>query len=304
MNSNDKAGFCFVATGEKYVLEAVQAAEFVRKNNPGRPICLVTNSTDVSGVWDDVVPLPNPAFNFRDKIAMVLCPYGRFLYLDTDTMVVANLDEIFELLRNFDMVGCQLFEGHDYDLEEIPHSFPEFCGGVLGFRRSAKVSAFFEQWMTAYDRFRGENNENFYHPANASDQKSLRYSIYFSDLRHSVLPTEFNFIPHNVASACMAVRIFHDRPIQALQALAPRMNAKLGIRAYLPMLDAVVGNETTNQELIRAWMGVTVQLIRRVFAVLLPKRIKDYLRGMRIVRRKVLAVPFEQNDPSAGKKWQ
>jgi len=304
MATESKAGFCFVATGDKYRDEAAQAARYVRNTNPGRPICLVCDVPVVDGLWDDVVILAKPAFGFRDKIAMGLCPYERFLYLDTDTMVVANLDGVFELLNRFDMVGCQLFEGHDYSVEGIPDCFPDFCGGVLGFRRSPEIADFFNRWAVEYDRFREENTGNYYHPANTSDQKSLRYSVYFSDLRHSVLPPEFNFIPQHLAPACLPVSIFHGRPIKALQGLEPRMNAKFGIRAYIPLLDAVVGGDPPMAELTRIFVRVTAQILRRIARRVLPRWVLDWLRRFKLVRHSVLAQQFETEDPSAGKKWR
>jgi hypothetical protein len=304
MAIESKAGFCFVATGDKYRDEAAQAARYVRKTNPDRLICLISDVPVVGDLWDDVVILEKPAFGFRDKIAMGLCPYARFLYLDTDTMVVSRLDGVFDLLNKFDMVGCQLFEGHDYRVEGIPDCFPDFCGGVLGFRRSARITEFFENWAVEYDRFRAENTSGYYHPANTSDQKSLRYSVYFSDLRHSVLPPEFNFIPQHLAPACLPVSIFHGRPIGALEALEPRMNAKLGIRAYVPLLDAVIGGDPPITELRRIFIRVTAQILRRVVRRILPRFALDWLRRFKLVRHSVLAQQFETEDPSAGTKWQ
>lgn len=304
MNKEDSAGFCFVATGEKYRIEAAQAARYVRKSNPGRPICLVSDVAVADPLWDDVVIFDKPAFGFRDKIAMGLCPYGRFLYLDTDTMVVGNLDGVFELLSRFDMVGCQLFEGHDYGIEGIPDCFPDFCGGVLGFRRSAKITEFFDRWAEQYDRFRAENTKDRVDPANASDQKSLRYSVYFSELRHSVLPPEFNFITQYVGPACLAVSIFHGRPIQALEALEPRVNSRLGVRAYVPLLDAVVGSDPPTSELARVLVRATVQILRRAVRKVLPQSLLNWLRRFRLVRHTVLAQQFETKDPSEGKKWR
>ena len=133
MNIVAPCGFVYVATGECYRGEAAVAAAQLRRTNPGARICLIADRAEGPVFWDDFVLLDRPAFGFRDKLAMHLCPYDRFVFLDTDTYVGADLTEVFQLLDHFDVAGHQLFEGHDYRLPDVPDAFPEFQGGMLDY---------------------------------------------------------------------------------------------------------------------------------------------------------------------------
>ncbi len=284
------AGFVYVATGERYLREAATAVAQLRRTNPGARVCLIADHAAGPAFWDDLVLFPDPTFSFRDKLAMRLCPYERFLYLDTDTHVVADLGEIFQLLDRFDFAGHQLFEGHDCPLPGIPDAFPEFNGGVLAFKRSPAVSAFFEAWLSNYDAFRALNRDGAAHYSNVSDQKSLRKTLYESSLQIAVLGPEFDFTPAHVDLACGPVRILHGRG--DLAAFAPRLNAQLGNRVYHPTLDAVLHGQPSARELRRLWWRTGLQLLRAAGVACTPLALRNALRRSRRVRGAFLTGRF------------
>jgi hypothetical protein len=206
------------------------------------------------------------------------------VYLDTDTHVVAPLDEVFQLLDHFDVAGHQLFEGHDSPVDGVPDAFPEIQGGVLAFRRSTAVASFFERWQQLYDTFRAPDRPDRDAYANITDQKSLRLAVFQSDLRLAVLGPEYNFTPAHVNFACAPVRVLHGRG-DDFASFATRINGQLGNRVYHPTLDVVLHAQTQAGELRRLWWRTTLQLLRYVGVALFPLAIRNWLRRSPSVRR-------------------
>lgn len=298
------AGIVYVATGSKFIGEAASAAAQLRRSNPSRPICLITDQPDFQpAFWDHLVVVTNPHRGFRDKILMGLCPYERFLYLDTDTFVVRPLDDVFDLLKRFDFAGHQLFEGHDCPLPGIPDAFPEFNGGVLGFQRTRATTDFFARWLANYDTFYALNRDGHYHYSNASDQKSLRLTVWESGVSVAVLGPEYDFTPHHVDFACAEVRIIHGRGRRNLEELELRLNTRLGNRAYVPRLDAVISDDPPPAEIRRLWLMVSLQLVRRFGVAFTPLRVRNWLRSSRWIRGLFLRNRFSEPSDHPDPKW-
>jgi len=294
----DDDGVVFVATGRRFVQEAEQAAAQVRKTNPRLKVCLVSDiAHHPLKFWDNLILLKNCQGGFRDKIMMGLCPYRRFFYLDTDAHVFADLSDLWPMLDRFDFVGHQLFEGHDCPLQGIPDAFPEFQGGVLGFRRTAKTTAFFDAWLGNYDKNFRFNLEGKYHYSNVSDQKSLRLTIWNSNLAVGVLGPEYNFTPSHLVFACANVRILHGRSKNdEMKKFEKRINAFLGNRAFIPRFDAVVSNNMSLWNLVRLWFAVTNQVVRMLGRHVAPRSLKDLLRGNPLIRRLFLGNFFQDHE--------
>jgi hypothetical protein len=301
--SKPVAGVVYVATSKRYVDEAREATALLKRSNPRIPVCLVTDQPHDPVFWDELVLVSNPAFGFRDKILMGLCPFERFLYLDTDTNVIDDISEVLELLRRFDFAGHQLFEGHDCPLPGIPDAFPEFNGGVLGFRRSPALGDFFARWLARYDSYYALNRDGHYHYSNSSDQKSLRQTVYESDLRIAVLGPEYNLTPHHLVFSCAQVRIIHGRGQQSVASLQRRFNAKLGNRVYVPRLDAVIHDDMLEPELRHLWWMTTLQIIRKSGRWLTPLWFRDWMRRSARVRRLFLRNRFTETTAANDPKW-
>jgi hypothetical protein len=302
--SKPVAGVVYVATGKRFFDEAREAAAFLRQSNPWLPICLVTDEPHGPSFWDELVLIRNPAFGFRDKILMGLCPFERFVFLDTDTRVIDDISEVFTLLKRFDFTGHQLFEGHDCPPPSVPDAFPEFNSGVLGFRRSAALGDFFARWLVNYDAFYALNRDGHYHYSNASDQKSLRQTLYDSSMTIAVLGPEYNLTPHHLVFACAQVRVLHGRGRQNLDNLQRRFNVKLGNRVYVPRLDAVIHDDMLAQELRHLWWMVTLQVIRKAGRQLTPLQVRDWLRRSPLVRRLFLRNRFTETMAANDPKWR
>lgn len=246
-------GVVYVATGARYVAEAAESLAQLQRSNPGLPAVLVTDASAPPGAWQAVIPLPSPSYGFRDKLAMRLAPWDQVLFLDTDTHVAADLGQVFALLdAGFDLAAHQLFEGHDCLLPDVPDSFPEFNTGVIAFRNTPGVQAFFDRWLEVYDRRP---------PPYPTDQYSFRIAVYHSGLRHTVLAPEYNFRPLSTNFAITDLRIVHGRPLSAMPALKELVDVNLVHRAYVPRLGCVVSDHMTLRQVRRLWLAVTRELV-------------------------------------------
>ena len=279
------AGFAYVATGKLFFDEAAEAVRHLRAANPAARVCLIADRVHGDKFWDDLVLVEKPNFDFRDKLLMALCPYERFVYLDTDTYVAGDLAEMFDLLARYDVIGHQLFEGHDYRIPEVPDAFPEFNGGMLGFRRSPAVEKFFARWLEIYVAYRARNTGGHWDYSNASDQKGFRMALYESGLRHSVLGPEYDFIVQHLQFACAAVKIFHGRPFSELQRIERLVNARLGQRAWVPILDLCVAQQLTLGGWARVSFRAFLQALRRLGLAVLPGGLRRKFRETPALRR-------------------
>jgi len=298
-------GVVMVATGPRFLQEAAEAAAQLKKTNPSLPLCIVADDVaDQAAFWDHLVLVRNAHRGFRDKILMGLCPYERFLYLDTDAYVIGDLTEMLGMLHRFDFIGHQLFEGHDCPLPGIPDAFPEFQGGVVGLRRCAATVDFFPRWLANFDRFYALNTDGHYHYSNASDQKSLRLTVWESGISVGVLGPEYDFTPHHLDFACSPVRILHGRGKKHLDDLARRLNAKLMNRVYVPRFDVVIHNEMLPGELRRLWWAATLQIVRRWGNLLTPLSLRNRLRRSSLVRRLFLQDKFSDPAMADSAKWK
>ena len=210
MRRFEQEGVLQVATGERYREEAAASVERIRPFLNGRPITLVTDLPDrvPIGLFDKVIAHRNPKMSYRDKIVpLVNLPYKRTLFLDTDIEILAPIDDIFQILKTFDVLGCHApVRWCDWNSSEVPEGFSELNSGVLGFRRSSRQRALIRYWLKLYDIVGIE-----------FDQASLRAALWWASshraLRTWVLPSEYNLRTPKpwLTGAGIAVKIVHGR---------------------------------------------------------------------------------------------
>jgi hypothetical protein len=247
-------GVVYVATGTRYVAEAIRSRAQLRRIHPQLPAALVTDAAAPGDDWQHVFPLEHPTHTLRDKIQMRLAPWDYVLFLDTDTHVADDLEPVFALLRGgFDLAAHQLFEGHNYGLPDVPDSFPEFNTGVIGFRNTPAVHRFFDEWQACYDRL---------YPGVTCDQRSFRIAVFHSGLRHTVLTPEYNFRPLSTNFAITGLHVLHGRPLAAMPALKDTIDVNFVHRAYVPRLGCVVSDHMTPVQAWRLWRAATWELIK------------------------------------------
>lgn len=183
---SDSSGIVYIATGEKYVRAALKSAESAKKHCPSLKVHLFTDLGDFSHHFIDGVTIIEQPHR-RSKVDYLFkSPFKRTLYLDSDTRVVDDIEDIFRLLDAFDIAIAHAHKrNHPATLKQwntnIPSSFPQLNGGVILYRMNQKVKDLLEQWHEAY------HSAGF-----KKDQITLRELLWHSDLRLAVLPPEYN----------------------------------------------------------------------------------------------------------------
>ncbi|GKY89338.1 putative nucleotide-diphospho-sugar transferase [Sinisalibacter aestuarii] len=180
-------GVIYVATGPDYRNLAEASARSLRAVEPGLAVDLFTDAPDAAqpGLFDAVHGIADP--HPRSKLdCMRRTRFGRTLFLDADTLVLAPLGDLFDVLERFELAlahdvrrASELIRaGQEV---QTPYAVPQLNSGVMLYRRSPRMLAFLADWARAFAESGGER-----------DQPALRDLLWRSDLRFWVLPPEFN----------------------------------------------------------------------------------------------------------------
>jgi len=225
-------GFVYVAVGEKYVAEAAKSAASLKAHNPD-PVVLFTNQSCENSAFDHVFVIPDLPKSAEAKLVIRDTPFDRFIYLDSDTLVLGSLEEIFQLLDAFDVCVPAALGGYHYSIPEVSHAFREPSTNLIGFRRTPPVIHFFERWRIRYDHYRNVMGREW-------DQRSFRHAAYEDrQLRICFLGDEWSLSPYPGGMLCRDVRVVHGRPPEGLASMARRANESLGYRVLwqgMPMV--------------------------------------------------------------------
>ena len=215
-----KRGVVYIAFGDKFINEILRSAKSVKKHNPNLHITAFVDK-EVKSEYIDETKIIN-ATHLRPKVDYLSStPYEQTLFLDTDTLIVRNIEDMFDLLEAFDFAGT-----HDLarkrkkyskiipEYASIPYSFSEINTGVLVFKKNEPVLALFERWKKYFYRHRKDC---------PWDQPSVRVSLWKSiqkGLQFSTFPVEYNIrskanrekqnkLHHEFGDEHLAPRIYH-----------------------------------------------------------------------------------------------
>jgi hypothetical protein len=197
MSLSDR-GIIYVATGRRHCDEACRSAAQAKRCMPELPISIFTDQQLESGVFDQVIGIPQ-ASGFLNKVINIRrSPYRETLFLDSDTHVVSDVRPLFELLGRFDLAASHAPYRVTYGVDGVPDCFPEFNTGVLLYRRNNKTDELWERWIRLYNEDRTRpldwhfpGGEQWFRKA-LTDQPSFRKAVYQSDVAVATLPPEYN----------------------------------------------------------------------------------------------------------------
>jgi hypothetical protein len=210
--SSRTAGLVYIATGDRYFEEALGSIRSAKACMPEVPIAVLTDRERQSEYVDTVIVIPEPTFSVKDKaIYLKLAPYDKNLFIDTDTHLAMPVADVFELLDHFDIAAAVAPQRQTVAVPGIPTSFTELNTGVIAFRKTPQVLAFFEQWLEVYDQHETTLVHDLAEDKRYHDQPSFREALYHSDLRYSVLPPEYNCMYLTPGGAKGPIRVFHGR---------------------------------------------------------------------------------------------
>ena len=229
----ESKGVVFIATGEKFVAEALISVRSVKNIMPELSISLFTDLEDLvtsppDGV-DSVFYLKEVTKSCLDKMyPLVDTPYEKTLFLDTDTYLCERVDALFDVLDKYDIAAAHPPYRVQYEIPGIPECFPEPNTGVIVFKKNDAALDVLKQWPEEYKKQIASECKPHH------DQHSFRAALYASNARFLVLPHEYNFrsIGPNFAGKGSKVKIIHGRHA-SFEKVAARLNANIDYRVFL-----------------------------------------------------------------------
>ncbi len=198
-------GVIYTAGGkQKFVDEAIYSAKSLKKYNASLKTTLFTDFKNLkSKYFDNIIyqePVKHPQ---KYKIENMLnSPYDFTLYLDSDTQIVSNIEELFDFLATYDMavtnrVKCK-WTAHPVFIDYIDETC--YNGGFLLFKKSEASSKFIKAWL---DKMNLNKDDEIKSGTATGDQVPLNKLFFEEDLpqkiglKYTVLPnTIYNARPH------------------------------------------------------------------------------------------------------------
>jgi hypothetical protein len=215
-------GILYIAFGHSFTLEGIMSYKSLRRYMPDIPVCFMTDAPESLADIEDpsLITVKIVPQHIRSKVDFVgLTPFRKTLYLDSDTLIVRDVSDIFQSLDRFDVALT-----HDYarkrtkysnivpEYERIPYAFSEVNGGVFGFNANKRTEDFLQLWKEYFYKY--------FQQTNGWDQVSLRISLWESDVKLFHMPFEYNIrsqanrekqdrFKHEFGEQHMAPRIYH-----------------------------------------------------------------------------------------------
>lgn len=195
MNKVAEKGYFYIAYGEAFTKEALLSIESLRRFTD-LPIAVYTDQKDLveSKAENLKINLVGEivANHLRAKVDyMDQSPFLKTIFLDTDTVIVRNCDDMFDLLDRFDIaiVNDYARKRKKYsdivpEYGEIPYAFSEANSGVIAFNSSTRTNTFLKMWKEYFYQYFRETN--------GWDQISFRISLWKSNVRIHHMPFEYN----------------------------------------------------------------------------------------------------------------
>ncbi|WP_148218069.1 hypothetical protein [Opitutus terrae] len=287
----NETGFLYIATGEKFVREALRSVASLRAHMPSARTCCFTDAPErVREHFDLVERIEKPYRNFFEKIPpLSRTPFERTIFVDTDTVFAAPMLDVFDVLERFDLAAAP--DPFWCEIPRVPAAFQQLNTGLIAYRNNAKVRQFFTEWFDDYEKgFTAAGA-----PRHMHDQAVFQRRLFYSDLRIYVLAPEYNFrlTCPQLARIWAPVRMLHGRHTD-LADLGRRVNAQHDVRIVWP----------NAQHLVRSNMFLVSRAGDAILraATALPKfAVKAALDAQRWIRRpaKPVRVPAPAAAPAA-----
>tara|TARA_B100001769_G_scaffold275316_1_gene277175 strand:- start:19829 stop:20557 length:729 start_codon:yes stop_codon:yes gene_type:complete len=170
-----------------YINEAIFSAKSLRMVDKTANICLFTDKEiDVDKGVFDCINIVEMSLRCKQKY-LLQSPYSKTIYIDSDTYVNHNINDMFELLDKYEFVCCNDFARKRKlnipEYMEIPYGFSEINGGIIGYKKCENFTKFINMWDKYYDKYKS---------VVVWDQPSCRIALWKSDINIYILPTEYN----------------------------------------------------------------------------------------------------------------
>lgn len=184
---------------------AVLSAKSLKKHMSYLHTTLYTNiSTDFHDCFDSIVEvekLENHHIMWQKKWEYLsTTPYDITLHLDADTYICDDFSEAFKLMDHFDLAIP--YSPHYYSRKiGVPKSFPELAGGMFIWNNNDKMKKFINDMVESL-----KNRRRYF-----TDEPYIRWLLYSSDIRFSILPQEYNCVITHPGYVFDKIKIAHGR---------------------------------------------------------------------------------------------
>jgi len=190
--NNLRNGFLYVVFGDSFNKEAYFSILSLLKNNPSVNVAVFTDEPQpFTNIGKNVIVKKIKPKHIRAKVDFLpLTPFEQTVYLDSDTVIVKNIEDIFDCFSRDDVLVTQCFEREREkynfikEYNDIPYSFTEVNGGFLGYKNNKKTKEFLKLWKKYFNKYKKVTS--------GWDQVSLRIALWNSSVTLNFLPYEYN----------------------------------------------------------------------------------------------------------------
>ena len=222
-------GILYSATGKPFIAEATASANSsLRYNNVLHQIFCdsVPDAPPQAGI--EFVPFEPSGNPYLDKIRNIgRSPFEETLFIDTDTYITANLDDLFDLLQRFDIAAAHAPGYTKCDDRGQSEAFHDFNTGVIAYRSTPAVGKFLSSWDKLHTQWSA--NPPFY--LKGVDQPAFRRALWDSQLTFYTLSPEYNYRTIFPGRLVGAAKILHGRNTNYPK-LETHLNAAKGPRTF------------------------------------------------------------------------
>ena len=248
-----KNGFLYVGMGKKYRMEAEISARSLKQYTK-YPICIVTEDANFKSEYFDIIIVADLVTDFYGKIiCMQKSPFTNTLFLDCDTFICSNIDNLFDVLDLFDMSLLPDRFYHDYPFINkynpnfkirYEHVITQYHCGIILYRMNEAMKTFFKDW----ERIHLEQNMK-------SDMISFREAFIDNANKVTICPLAFEYNYHGTNAYGVAnaeIKIIHERlgerwntlttimlPFEAMQKKAKQFNKFHSRRIIIPYFGVI-----------------------------------------------------------------
>jgi hypothetical protein len=245
MSNEEKTITCgalFIAFGDQYHREVVQAVHSVRKVHPDLPCCVVSEKEldNLPSCAKVLVREPDLKHPLRAKPRYLReSPFERTLFLDTDTTIVRPIEGIFRILDRFD-IGLSLLPHYHPQHTKYPYLNTPNSGVVL-FRRCQAVSKMFDHWLELFDRTATKFEASSLSARIHDDPLLMQAICDTREIHLAPLAPALNFVLHMQNITASPIHIIHGRHVDPgglARAIDQGREADFNPRVWIPQMQS------------------------------------------------------------------